>query len=107
MVFWSWNPKQSSIARVLVTVTRKIPSPIEITLAKEIIKRLSKWDVILNEIDSILEAIELHKRYKFSFWDSMIIAAAIKGGANVVLSEDISDSHEIEGIVIKNPFKQG
>jgi predicted nucleic acid-binding protein len=88
-----------------VTATRKIPSPLDITLAKEIIKGLSKWDIILNDADSILDAIELHERYKFSFWDSMIIVAAIKGGASIVLSEDISDKQEIEGVVVKNPFK--
>ena len=35
----------------------------------------------------------------------MIIAAAIKGGAKALLSEDLSDNQEIEGLIIKNPFK--
>ncbi len=73
--------------------------------AKEIIKSLSKWDVVTNDMTTVLEAIELHERYKYSFWDSLIIVAAASGGATTILSEDLADSQTIKDITIKNPFK--
>jgi predicted nucleic acid-binding protein len=54
---------------------------------------------------TVLEAIELHERYKYSFWDSLIIAAAASEGATTILSEDIADGQTIKDITIKNPFK--
>ena len=37
-------------------------------------------------------------------WDSMIIEAAIKGGATVLMSEDLQDGQAVSGVTIKNPF---
>ncbi len=59
---------------------------------------------MVNDGDSIVEAIALQKRCKYSFWDSLIIQAAIRGGADVLFTEDLSDGQVIEGIAIKNPF---
>ena len=53
------------LQQFFVTVTKKIASPLETGLAKRIIKNLSKWDVVINDVDIILEAIDLQERYKF------------------------------------------
>ncbi len=87
-----------------VTVTRKIPQSLELRTAKQIVNDLLSWDIVINDGDSILEAIELHSNHKYSFWDSLIIQAAIKGGASLLLSEDLSGGQNIKGITIKNPF---
>ena len=89
-----------------VTVTQKIPQPLERQLAKEIVSDLLKWDVVVNDGASILEAVEILLRYGHSFWDSLILAAAVESGAATLLSEDLSDGQKIKGISIKNPFKE-
>jgi predicted nucleic acid-binding protein len=87
-----------------VNVTKKIPNPLNIKLAKEIVADLLKWDVVVNDGESILKSVEIILKYKYSFWDAMIIEAAIKGGAVLLLSEDLSDGQKIKGVTIKNPF---
>ncbi len=87
-----------------VILTKKIPNSLDIIIAKEIITDLSKWDVVVNNVEIILDAIDIYEKYKYAFWDSMVIASAIKCGAKVLLSEDFSDGQIIEGIAIKNPF---
>jgi len=87
-----------------VTVTKKIPKPLDAKLAKEIIKDLLKWDIVVNDGDDILEAIETHLKHKFSFWDSMIIQAAVKSGVTMLLSEDLPKGKIVRGVTIKNPF---
>ena len=74
-------------------------------MAKDIISDLLRWEIVVNDGDSILEAIELHSRHKYSFWDSLIIQAAIKGGASLLLSEDLAGGQTIHCVAIKNPFK--
>ena len=92
-----------------VNVTRKIPKPLDLDLAGQIVADLLKWDVVVNGGDSILDAIDIQKRHNFSFWDAMIISSAVTGGAVTLLSEELTDGHIIGGVTIRNPFteKQG
>jgi len=88
-----------------VTITQKIPKTLDKRLAKDIVSDLLKWDVVVNDGESIIEAIEIFLRYGYSFWDSLIIEAAITSGAVVLLSEDLSHGQILHGVTIKNPFK--
>jgi predicted nucleic acid-binding protein len=74
-------------------------------LVKEIVKDFLKWNVVVNTGDSILDAIDICEKYGYSFWDSMIIEAAIKGGAVILMFEDLQDGQVISGVSIRNPFK--
>ena len=87
-----------------VSVARRIERPLDAGTAKEIVKDLLKWKTVVVDGEVILEAMEMHNRHKYSFWDSVIIAAALEGGATTLLSEDLSDKHKIKSIVVKNPF---
>lgn len=88
-----------------VIVTGKIPHPLDIPSARETVRRLSKWEVVPADVDAIISATELQERHRYSFWDSLVIASAIAGGANTILSEDLSDGQTIQGVLIRNPFK--
>jgi predicted nucleic acid-binding protein len=87
-----------------VNVVRKIPKPIDKQQAKEIVRDFLKWHVVVNTGDSIIDAIDICLSFGYSFWDSMIIEAAIKGGATVLISEDLQDGQVVSGVSIKNPF---
>lgn len=43
----------------------------------------------------------------FSFYDALIIAAALDRGCDVLLSEDLQDGRTFEGLTIVNPFAGG
>ena len=87
-----------------VTVTRKIPTPLDTATAKEIVRDLLTWTVIVNDGTTILGAIDLHAKYGYSFWDSLIIQAALEGGAGTLFSEDLSPGQKINDLIITNPF---
>lgn len=87
-----------------VKVTRKIPQPMEGGLAKEIIADLLKWDLVINDGESILDAVDIHLRYGYSFWDALIIESALEAGASFLLSEDLSHGQTLRGLTIRNPF---
>ena len=88
-----------------VNVTRKITKPLDAVTAKEIVKDFLKWKTVIVDGEIIMDAIDIHSAYKYSFWDSVIIASAVGGGAGTLFSEDLSDKQTIKGIVIRNPFK--
>ena len=87
-----------------VTVTSKVPKPLGAQAAGEIIKGLLKWEVVVNDGESILAAIALQRQLRYSFWDAMIVQAALEVKASLLLSEDLSDGQKIDGLTIRNPF---
>jgi len=87
-----------------INVVQKIQKPIDQKMAQEIIRDLLKWHVVVNNGDSILDAIDISEKYGYSFWDSLIIEAALTGGVSVLLSEDLQHGQIISGVTISNPF---
>jgi predicted nucleic acid-binding protein len=87
-----------------VSVTRKIPKPINDHLAASLVRDLLRWELVVNDGEFILEAASLISRYLFSFWDCLIIQAALKSSCDILLSEDLSDGQVIESTRIRNPF---
>lgn len=47
----------------------------------------------------------IQARHRFSFWDSMIVAAARAQGCDVLWSEDMDDGRIVDGMRIANPFR--
>lgn len=87
-----------------VCVTQKIVKPILIKNARMILEYLSNWEVVVNDKYITLKAIDLQDRYRFSFWDSLIIQAAVQSQAGLLFSEDLPDGQDIMGLKIINPF---
>jgi len=54
---------------------------------------------------TIHAALDIRERYCFSWYDSLIVAAALEAGCDTLYSEDMQDSQEINGCLrIVNPF---
>lgn len=51
-------------------------------------------------------ALDIQARYRYSFYDSLIIAAALDAGCTRLYSEDLQDGQQIEGLKIENPFRE-
>ncbi len=90
-----------------VTVTAKVPRPLKIEKAREIVRDLLRWEVVVNDAESLVGAADLQKRYGYSFWDSLIIRAAVEAGADILVTEDLAAGQTIGGVTIRNPFSGG
>ncbi|HEX3713999.1 MAG TPA: PIN domain-containing protein [Trebonia sp.] len=88
-----------------VDVTRKIPKPLDIAAAKEIIADLSRWNVHVPAADDVLGAIGLHQRSSISFWDAMMVRSAVEMGCGVIYSEDLNHGQLYDGARVENPFR--
>ena len=87
-----------------VNVRRKAKKPVSIEQARALIADYLSWDPIVNDGATLLEAIDVEQRYQLSFWDSLIVAAAQKGGASVLFSEDFNHGQKFGSVVVQNPF---
>lgn len=50
-------------------------------------------------------SLDLQAENRYSFYDSLIIAAAIQGGCDFLFSEDLQDGQELRGVKIINPYR--
>jgi predicted nucleic acid-binding protein len=57
-------------------------------------------------MDTHEQALQISERYEYSIFDSSIIAAALRSGANLLYSEDLQDGQRIGGLTIRNPFRR-
>jgi len=54
---------------------------------------------------TVYKALDIHSRYGYSYYDSLIIASALESDCKYLLSEDMADNQVIEGcLTIKNIF---
>jgi len=87
-----------------VTLTRKLPRPLDHERAIQLVMDFGRWSVHTNTPDDIASGAEIAARNRLSFWDGLIINAARRGGASRILSEDLQAGRRIEGVLIENPF---
>ena len=52
-----------------------------------------------------MRGLELRDRYGFSFYDSLIVAAALEADCARLYTEDMQHGQRIEGLTIENPFR--
>jgi len=60
---------------------------------------------VFPDADFYRKGLDLKRVSGFSYYDALILAAAIRGGCRRLLTEDMQDGREIEGLRIVNPFR--
>ncbi len=57
--------------------------------------------------DLFRPAVAISRRYRLSYWDGAILAAARTLGCDVVYSEDMSSEQDYGGLRVIDPFAGG
>jgi predicted nucleic acid-binding protein len=52
----------------------------------------------------LLKASSLREQYSISYWDSLIVAAALEANCQLLYSEDMQDGLKIKSLTIRNIF---
>jgi predicted nucleic acid-binding protein len=86
-----------------VNATRKISKPLTKQLARAVVRAYEVWCVETTSAD-IAVAFRLEDEAHISYWDALICTAALKAGAETLLSEDLNAGQKISGLRIENPF---
>ena len=86
------------------TVIRKLLPPLNGAEAAAAMRDLVDLDVVEADVALVLDATVKCHRYKLSFWDSLIVEAALRGGAKILYTEDLQDGQAFESLTVRNPF---
>jgi predicted nucleic acid-binding protein len=85
-----------------VTATKKLKVPAEVARRKTEI--FGRFELVRIGFEDILAAIDLHRIHQLSFWDALILRAALLADCSVLFSEDLQTGRKVEGLEIVNPF---
>ncbi len=79
-------------------------------VSEEVVRELTvaffgRYEVLLITEAMVLQASRLRERHSFSYWDSLMVAAALQGNAATLFSEDMQDGLVVDGrLTLSNPF---
>ena len=84
--------------------TAKLKPGLSHQAASEMLERLCEFQVVSSTGQGVLEATKLVQRYKLQWWDALILEAAVRAGADILLSEDGQHGQRFGKLVVHNPF---
>jgi len=94
------------IQEFLNVATQKFATPLTIEDGRAYLR------LVLNPLCQIYpnlllyeNCLDIQAETKYSFYDSLILAAAIQGGCNILYSEDLQDGQQVREVKITNPFR--
>jgi predicted nucleic acid-binding protein len=95
------------VQETLNVLTRKLKRPLQPDDARRFLDQVlvPLWRVMPSAA-LYQRALDLQARWKLSFYDSLVVAAALLEGCKRLYSEDLQHVQRIEGLVVSNPFGQ-
>lgn len=87
-----------------VNIRRKAAAPVSTVEAKQWLTDYLSWEIVVNDENAVIEAIDLEERYQLSFRDALILHAANSAGASVIYSEDLNHGQQYAELVVQNPL---
>ena len=75
--------------------------------AVEFIEDLRRYPIQTLTLEVFWTALGFQQRFGVSYWDGAILAAAQHSGCTSLLTEDLSDGQDYDGIRVVNPFAAG
>ena len=120
---YSTDPKSAIIERLIcshfgdICLSTQVLNELYSVLTRKQLKTKTAAQQILNDLletysiycldaQCIKRGITIHIRSHFSYWDSLIIAAALESGCTTLYSEDLQHNQVIDGVLtIRNPFR--
>ncbi len=79
-----------------------LPAP----LVRQRLAFYRRFELVTTTPEQIAGAVDLHVVHGLAFYDALIVQAAISGGCECVLSEDMQDGARYGAVRIVNPFRQ-
>ncbi|MGD9239829.1 MAG: PIN domain-containing protein [Desulfobacterales bacterium] len=87
-----------------ITVTEKLDPGLDRESARKDIRSLLPWRPISVDNRVFDGAWHIQDRFGLSWWDALIVSAALVADCRYLLTEDLQDSHIFGNLQVINPF---
>lgn len=101
---WISTQVLSEFANVVTKKLRIAPDIAAIAIDQLV----GSYRVVVIQSSHVRHALGLMARYRYSYYDSLIIATALASGARLLCTEDFHHGQKIEGrLTVRSPFRIG
>ena len=73
--------------------------------ASQIVRDFFAWPVVDNSLELFQAGLVEQTRWQISLWDALILAAARASGAAELITEDLNEGQDYDGVIVRNPFR--
>jgi len=88
-----------------VNVTRKTDLPLSPARAMEWLEQLDEFPCVPIDRSLVKVAAEIAARFRISYWDAALVAAAEVLGAQTLYTEDLNHNQMYGSVRVVNPFR--
>ena len=92
------------VLREFYSAVRREPQPLSNEAAATAVRRLAGFSPLSEDAGMVLKAVRRTGEMSISFWDALIVEAALRSGADRLFTEDLQHGQVIEGMRVENPF---
>ena len=85
-------------------LTRKLKPPMPHADTRLALNALAQFEVLASDTALVLDAHELAQREQLSWFDALIVEAAMRAGCERLFSEDLSHGRQLGNLTVCNPF---
>ena len=93
------------LSEYYVNVTRKLVPGLAPDDAWDDVEALLTWDPQAIDEALMRRGREIERRYRLSWWDSLVVGAAQLQGCGLLLTEDLQEGAVYGGVTVRSPFK--
>jgi len=72
--------------------------------ARADVRDLMSWNPTPVDAALLSRAWAVERRFGLQYWDALIVASAQRSGCRHLLTEDLQDGQELDGVLVMNPF---
>lgn len=81
------------------------PNPLTHGQAAALVESFTRFRVQETTLGLVRAAMEARQRFQLSSWDAAVLEAARLTGCDELLSEDLNDGQDFDGVRVVNPFR--
>ena len=96
-----------NLAEFFIVMSSKVKSTVNKKEIQDIVENIIEFEgfyKINYDEHTVLQAIDIHRKYNVDFWDALIASTMLNNGINYIYTENIKDFRKIPNITSLNPF---
>lgn len=105
---WCWQGQRgrisSQVLHELYVNLRKVAPTLTPEQAREVVRRYRRWRPWSVDEATVDHAWTLQDETGYSYWDCLMLAAALQQGCSYLLTQDLQHERIVESLTILNPF---
>ena len=106
---WCWSADagriSSQVLHEMYANLRRVAPSLPASQARELVKSYRQWQPWAVDNATVDQAWALQDKTLYSYWDCLMLSAAMQMGCRYLLTEDLTHDQQLSGLTIINPFR--